>query len=206
MFFETSVLSLLSSLHMPSLMNNSVSNSPDAPADLGADLAAASYDIVPAPAELAAAAHAAAEAPKFTKGAEPFRRQIEALVAFGHGAEAIAEALEIDPAIVRSVAGTATEQDAADMMIVLKGIAQDKGANAGVRVKAATYVHEEAKGRNEKKAVNGAAAMMPVLELAKQLSELRARTLPAKARRVGGSADDAPSAVETPRALEAREA
>ena len=195
---------------MPSLMSNPVSN-PPAP---GAAAAAAaepgdSYDIVPlaaAPEPAEVAPPVATEATKFTKGAEPFRRQIEALVALGHGAEAIAEALEIDPAIVRSVAGTATEQDAADMMIVLKGIAQDKSANAGVRVKAATYVHEEAKGRNEKKAVSGAAAMMPVLELAKQLSELRARTLPAKARRVGGSADDAPSAPETSRTLEAREA
>jgi hypothetical protein len=170
-----------------------------------------SYQLTPAPAGAAPAALSPAEIAtpppvKFTRGAEPFRRQIESLVATGYGAEAIAEALEIDPAIVRSVAGEATEQDAADMMIVLKNIALDRGNNAGVRVKAATYVHEEAKGRNEKKAATSAAAMMPVLELAKQLSELRARTLPAKARRVGGSADDGPSAPETPIALEAREA
>lgn len=191
---------------MPTLMNDDYSPAQAHSQSTAAPAAAAAqtYDfapVAPAPADIEMA-----PVPKFTRGAEPFRRQIESLIATGYGAEAIAEALEIDPAIVRSVAGEATAQDAADMMIVLKNIALDRGNNAGVRVKAATYVHEEAKGRNEKKAAHAAASIAPVLELAKQLSELRARTLPAKARRVGGSADDGPSAPETPIALEAREA
>jgi len=187
---------------MPTLMNDDYSSSAAA---VAAAAPAQAYDFTPA-AVAASADLEMAPVAKFTRGAEPFRRQIESLIATGYGAEAIAEALEIDPAIVRSVAGEATAQDAADMMIVLKNIALDRGNNAGVRVKAATYVHEEAKGRNEKKAAHAAASIAPVLELAKQLSELRARTLPAKARRVGGSADDGPSAPETPIALEAREA
>lgn len=110
---------------------------------------------------------------------EPFRAQIEALIAAGHGVGAIAEALEIPAATVRAVAGVATEDDAADMMVVMKSIAHDRSVPAGVRAKVATYIHEEAKGRNEKNAA-GAAALVPVLELASRLASLSRSARPAR--------------------------
>lgn len=140
--------------------------------------------------------------------AEPFRAQIEALVAQGFGTAEISEALNIDAAVVRQVAGTTTQDDAADMLIVLKGIAGDRRVNPGVRAKAAIYVHEEAHGRNSKK-VEVAAGMVGILDLAAHLGSLRMKSLPSKARRevvVAPTTNAAPEAPERPSAREAGEA
>lgn len=109
--------------------------------------------------------------------------QIQALVAAGHTTVAIAEALDVDISIVRAVAGTATEGDAADMKAVLKSIALDRAAKPADRIKAAIYINEEAHGRNDKRA-SSLLAVTPVIEMATRLAEARTRALPAKSRTI----------------------
>lgn len=118
---------------------------------------------------------------------DAFKSQIHSLICSGFSTVAIAEALEIDIAVVRAVAGTADENDRADMMGVLKSIAFDKAARPADRIKSAIYIHEETHGRNEKRSAN-MLAVAPVIEIATRLAAARNRALPARARVIDVSA------------------
>jgi hypothetical protein len=118
---------------------------------------------------------------------DAFKSQIHSLISSGFSTIAIAEALEVDIAVVRAVAGTADENDRADMLGVIKSIALDKGARPADRLKAAIYMHEETHGRNEKRS-NNVLTVAPVIEIATRLAAARNRALPARSRVIDVSA------------------
>lgn len=108
---------------------------------------------------------------------DAFAIQIGTLLAAGHTTLEVAEALEIDPALVRAVAGTANADDRADMLGVLKSIAMDRKVRPGDRIKAAIYVHAETHGRNDKN-LNAMLSITPAIDLAARLADTRLRALP----------------------------
>ena len=63
---------------------------------------------------------------------DAFETQIRSLIAAGHSTVTIAEALNVDISLVRAVAGTATKEDAADMICIMKNIAFDRAARGDV--------------------------------------------------------------------------
>lgn len=111
---------------------------------------------------------------------DAFEIQIRTCLAAGHTTIDIAEALGVDIAVVRAVAGATTEGDRADMLGVLKSIALDRGVKAADRIKAAIYVHDETHGRNDSKAA-ALFSITPVIDMATRLAESRQRAIPQRA-------------------------
>ena len=120
---------------------------------------------------------------------DAYKHQIASLISQGHSTHAIAEALECPLEVVRAVAGECGEAEVADMMGVLKSVAADRASPAAARVKAATYVINEARGRNDR--AGAFLDVVPVVELATRLMASRARALPAAARRASADASNA---------------
>jgi hypothetical protein len=114
---------------------------------------------------------------------DAIKLQIHALQELGHTPAEIADALDLDLAAVRLAAGHAGADDKADMIMVLRGIALNRSERTADRIRAATYVHEEAHGRNEKRAA-ASVQVEGIMELSMRLQNVRQRALPAKARTI----------------------
>jgi DNA-binding CsgD family transcriptional regulator len=91
--------------------------------------------------------------------------QILALRNEGMEEKEIAATLGVDELLVKSVTGSsATEREIREMMAVVRGLARDENAGGFVRLKAATWIVDEHKGRNDKK--NGVVVNLGALNLA----------------------------------------
>ena len=106
--------------------------------------------------------------------------QIRQALAQGLTVYEVAQAFGLDVTAVRAAVGAFTADDAADMRGVLYALAMDRSVKASDRIKAATYIHEEAMGRNEKRAA-AAASIMGIMELNQRLIEARQKARPAAA-------------------------